>query len=137
MIFSPWPQRIGMFWSAFLWWLELGGRQRELKKLEHMIEQRRIRLEKSWVKWERLRLARDRKSIQRELSDIERSLDERTTSLAELAEFVHQKRQEAWTVVRWVWQGHVDDKDGDPEVFLDRMGSHKPAKSTRKSSPTK
>src|SRR3990167_3210588 len=117
-----------MFWRALLWWLELGGRQRELKKLERMVEQRRIRLEKSWIKWERLRLKRDRQSMQRELTDIERSLDERSASLNDLAVLVEQKRQEAWTVVRWIWQGHVDDRDGDPAVFLERLGTHSKSK---------
>jgi len=112
------PFRLSLLWKLvqrrlFLWkrWYRLAS----AKRREALYQDE---LERTWQRWESIRSKRPREQLRKRLSSLEQSHQAIGDELASIEQYLSEITKQDNTLFRWLWQGHVDDQDGDPSLIL-------------------
>ena len=100
----------------------------------HYYNKQQYQIESSWQRWETIRQKRAKEQIRKKLNSVESALKQGIAELNLIEEYLDKVTKLDNTLFRWLWQGHVDDRDGDPDWILKArsVAGHFPVDDQRK-----
>lgn len=92
-------------------------RHRTLGLLQ-ILDREQARSDEAWERLARMRTKRKHDLVRRQLQSINQLLMRRRADIETMLATIDREASELRTITRWMWQGHVDDRDGPPDRIL-------------------